>query len=84
MIADQPLKLLIAKVGNEFGAHQVYLGISIYFTRQSLSGWAKLFHDQSVEEAQHGSKMATRERWPSCPLLGHGRATWPHSWSPVA
>lgn len=57
MIADQPLKLLIAQVGNEFGAHQVYLGISIYFTRQSLNGWAKLFHDQSVEEAQHGSKI---------------------------
>ncbi len=57
MIADQPLKLLIAQVGNEFGAHQVYLGISIYFTRQSLNGWAKLFRDQSIEEAEHGSKI---------------------------
>jgi ferritin len=57
MIADQPLKLLIAQVGNEFGAHQVYLGISIHFTRQSLNGWAKFFRDQSMEEAEHGSKI---------------------------
>ena len=57
MIADQPLKLLIAQVGSEFGAHQVYLGISIYFTRQSLNGWAKFFRDQAIEEAEHGSKI---------------------------
>jgi bacterioferritin B len=57
MIAEQPLKLLVAQLGSEFGAHQVYLGISIYFTRQSLNGWAKLFRDQAVEEAEHGSKI---------------------------
>jgi ferritin len=57
MIADQPLKLLIAQVGSEFGAHQVYLGISLYFARQSLNGWAKFFRDQAMEEAEHGSKI---------------------------
>ena len=42
---------------SEFGAHQAYLGISLYFERQSLSKRAKLLRDQSVEEAGHASKI---------------------------
>ncbi len=57
MIADKPKQLLVAQVASELSAHQVYMGISLYFTRQSLNGWAKFFHDQAVEEAQHGSKI---------------------------
>ena len=57
MIADQPAKLLIAQIASEFSAHQTYMGISLYFTRQSLNGWAKFFHDQSTEEAEHGGKI---------------------------
>jgi ferritin len=57
MISQQLAKLLIAQVSSELGAHQVYLGISLYFERQSLHGWAKVFHDQSVEEAGHASKI---------------------------
>jgi ferritin len=57
MIADEPRKLLIAQVASELSAHQVYMGISLYFTRQSLNGWAKFFHDQAVEEAGHGWKI---------------------------
>jgi ferritin len=57
MIAEQPAKLLVAQVANELSAHQTYMGISIYFTRQSLNGWAKFFHDQAAEEAEHGGKI---------------------------
>ena len=29
----------------------------IYFERQSLDGWGKLFREQSIEEAQHAQKI---------------------------
>jgi ferritin len=57
MISEQLAKLLIAQVSSELGAHQVYLGISLYFERESLHGWAKVFRDQSIEEAGHASKL---------------------------
>jgi ferritin len=57
MISDPVAKLLVAQVAHELTAHQTYMGISLYFERQSLKGWAKLFHDQSVEEAGHGAKI---------------------------
>jgi bacterioferritin B len=50
-------KLLIAQIGNEFAAHALYMGISVYFDRQSLRGWGKLFKDQAIEEAQHATKI---------------------------
>ena len=57
MISDAAKKLLVAQVANELSAHQTYMGISLYFARESLNGWAKLFHDQAVEEAGHGWKI---------------------------
>jgi bacterioferritin B len=57
MIAEQPKKLLLAQVASELSAHQVYMGISLHFTRQSLNGWAKFFYDQATEEAGHGAKI---------------------------
>ena len=57
MIADQPSKLLIAQVASELSAHQTYMGISLYFSRQSLNGWAKFFREQALEEAEHGGKI---------------------------
>ena len=57
MISEPVTKLLVAQVSSELNAHQTYMGISLYFERQSLKGWAKLFHDQAVEEATHGSKI---------------------------
>lgn len=57
MISKPLAKLLVAQVSSELGAHQVYLGISLYFERQSLHRWAKVFRDQSVEEAGHASKI---------------------------
>jgi len=57
MISDKVSKLLVAQVGHELGAHQSYMGISLYFERQTLKGWASFFHDQAVEEAGHGAKI---------------------------
>ncbi|HEX5827697.1 MAG TPA: ferritin [Candidatus Limnocylindrales bacterium] len=57
MIAADPQKLLVQQVAHELSAHQTYMGISLYFTRQSLNGWAKFFHEQAVEEASHAWKI---------------------------
>lgn len=59
MIADKPQQLLVAQVASELSAHQIYMGISLYFTRESLNGWARFFHAQAVEEAEHGRKIIT-------------------------
>lgn len=57
MISEPLAKLLVAQVSSELGAHQTYLGISLYFQRESLNCWAKVFRDQSIEEAGHASKI---------------------------
>src|SRR6516162_1650345 len=57
MLSADLRKLLIAQIGNELSAHQLYLAIAIYFERQSLDRWGKLFREQSVEEAQHAQKI---------------------------
>jgi ferritin len=58
MIADQPARLLSAQIASELTAHQLYMGISLFFSRQSLNGWAKFFRDQAIEEADHADKIA--------------------------
>jgi ferritin len=57
LISQRLAKLLIEQVGHELRAHQLYLGMSLYFQRQSLNRWGKLFHDQSTEEAGHATKI---------------------------
>ena len=57
MISETAAKLLVAQVAHELSAHQVYMGISLYFSRESLNGWAKFFHGQAVEEAGHAWKI---------------------------
>ena len=57
MISDRLAKLLIEQIGHELRAHQLYLGMKVYFQRQSLTRWAKLFNDQSMEEAGHAIKI---------------------------
>jgi len=57
MIGKRLRKLLLAQVASELAARQAYLGISLYFERQSLKGWAQFFRAQSVEEAQHAEKI---------------------------
>ena len=57
MISDPVKKLLVAQIASELTAHQTYMGISLHFTRESLNGWAKFFHEQAVEEAGHGWKI---------------------------
>jgi ferritin len=59
MISDGVRDLLIAQVGHELNAHQAYYGISLYFETQSLGKWAAVFRAQSIEEAQHASKIIT-------------------------
>jgi ferritin len=50
-------KLLIAQIGHELAAHQLYMAIALYFDRRSLKRWGKLFRDQAIEEAQHATKI---------------------------
>lgn len=57
MISDKLRDFLIEQVGQELTAHGDYMGISIYFQQQSLLRWARFFRDQSIEEAQHASKI---------------------------
>ena len=57
MISKKLGRLLIEQIGHELRAHQFYLAISIWFDRQSLKRWAKLWHDQGVEEAGHASRI---------------------------
>ena len=57
MISGDLRKLLIAQIGSELSAHQLYMAISLYFDRASLRGWGKLFKNQSVEEAQHAQRI---------------------------
>ena len=57
MISGDLRKLLIAQIGSELSAHQLYMAISVYFDRASLRGWSKLFKHQSIEEAQHAQKI---------------------------
>ena len=57
MLNEELRKLLIAQISSELAAHQLYLAIALYFQRQSLDGWGKLFRGQSIEEAQHAQKI---------------------------
>ena len=54
-------KLLIAQIGNEFAAHPLYMGISVYFDRQSLSGWGKFFK----RPGHRGGAARARRSWTS-------------------
>jgi ferritin len=57
MISDRLSSLLVEQIASEITAHLSYLGISIYFERQSLKRWAALFKAQALEEAGHAEKI---------------------------
>lgn len=57
MISARLAELLTIQIQSELTAHQNYMAISLYFKRQALAGWAKLFHNQAMEEAQHALKI---------------------------
>ena len=57
MISQRLQKMLIEQIGHELAAHQLYMGMSVYFERESLSRWAKLYRSQSIEEAGHAEKV---------------------------
>lgn len=81
MISDRVRDLLIEQVGHELSAHQRYYGISLYFEGQSLRKWARLFHGQSVEQAQHATKIITflldNEVPFDLPAIGVGTSRYP-------
>jgi ferritin len=57
MISDRLSALLVEQVGSELTAHLSYMGISIYFERESLKRWAGVFRAQALEEAGHAEKI---------------------------
>jgi ferritin len=57
MISDRLSALLVEQVGSELNAHQAYMGLSIYFERESLKRWAAVFRAQAIEEAGHAEKI---------------------------
>jgi len=57
MITKRLADMLTAQISSEVKAHQMYMGIGLYFRRQSLDEWGKLFQKQSMEEAQHAKKI---------------------------
>ena len=57
MISDRLSALLVEQIGSELTAHQSYMGISIYFERQSLKRWSGVFRAQALEEAGHAEKI---------------------------
>ena len=57
MITKRLAEMLTAQIGSELTAHMNYQAVSIYFRRQSLNRWGKLFFDQAVEEATHANKI---------------------------
>ncbi len=61
MIDGDLRKLLIAQIGNELAAHALYMGISVYFDRQSLHGWGKFFK----RSGHRGSPARARRSWTS-------------------
>jgi ferritin len=57
MISPKLREFFVEQVGSELTAHQDYMGIALYFQRQSLLGWARFFRKQATEEAQHATKI---------------------------
>jgi bacterioferritin B len=57
VITERLAKKLVEQIGHELRAHQLYMGMAIYFNRQSLTRWGKLFNSQSIEEAGHATKI---------------------------
>lgn len=78
MVNERVAALLIEQVGHELSAHQAFFGTSLYFEREGLTTWARLFHGQSVEEAQHATRIMSflveNEVAFALPALGSGIA----------
>ena len=53
MLSQDLRKLLIAQIGNELAAHQLYMAISVYFQRESLDGWGKLDRKSTRLNSSH-------------------------------
>lgn len=57
MISQRLSAFLVEQIGQELTAHQDYMGIALYFERQSLRRWGRFFRNQAIEEAQHAVRI---------------------------
>jgi ferritin len=57
MISDRLAEMLTRQIESELAAQMTYHGIAVWFRRNSLDRWARLFLDQSAEEAQHAERI---------------------------
>jgi ferritin len=57
MISAKLREFLVEQVGHEFTAHQDYMGVALYFQRQSLLRWSRFFRTQAMEEAEHATRI---------------------------
>ncbi len=51
------VELLNAQVNKEFFSAYIYLGISKYYTKQNLPGFASWYKYQAKEEQEHAMKI---------------------------
>jgi ferritin len=57
VIGKRLRRLLTRQVGAELAGQQAYVGMSLYFERQSLARWARIFGQRSAEEAAHAARI---------------------------
>lgn len=57
MLAKDVLDGLNRQIQHELSAEHGYLGLSVYFDRELLNGFANHFRHQAVEEREHAMKL---------------------------
>lgn len=57
MPSDAVVKQLNEQIGNEFGAHQQYLALAVYYDAETLPQLARFFYRQALEERGHALKL---------------------------
>lgn len=80
-------ELLGEQVGNEFGAHQQYVGIAVYFDSETLPRLASFYYRQALEERNHAMMliqyMMDADLPVSIPALDAPRTEFPDIVEPV-
>lgn len=57
MISDRLVQMLTQQIESELTAQHNYHAIALWFRRQSLDRWERLFMNQSAEEGGHATKI---------------------------
>ena len=57
MPSDRFVQALNEQIGNEFGAHQQYVAVAVYFDALTLPQLAGFFYRQALEERDHALMM---------------------------